>query len=140
MEKTLLRIGYGVVPLVAGADKFTNLLCRWEKYLSPVAERLLPVRARTFMKAIGIVEMGVGLMVLTRWPKLGAYVASAWLAGITANILASRDHYDVAARDALLAVGAFALGRMLEREEPAQLRPPAWQAPAPDVRMQVPVH
>src|ERR1051325_2068699 len=104
MEKTLLRIGYGVVPLVAGADKFTNLLCRWEKYLSPLAERRLPVRGRTFMKAVGVIDVGVGLMVLTTRPKLGAYIASAWLASMAASIIASRDHYDVAARDALLSI------------------------------------
>jgi uncharacterized membrane protein YphA (DoxX/SURF4 family) len=131
MEKTVLRIGYGLVPLLAGADKFTNLMTRWEKYLSPVAERMLPVRATTFMKVVGVVEMAVGLAVLTKWPRRGAYVASAWLAAITANILTSGEHYDVAARDALLAAGAFALGRMLEKPAQDQLPQPKWQAPVP---------
>src|SRR5512141_2100550 len=36
--KTLLRLGYGLVPIIAGADKFTNLLVDWEKYLSPEVE------------------------------------------------------------------------------------------------------
>ncbi len=129
MEKTVLRIGYGVVPLVAGADKFTNFLCRWEKYLSPAAKELLPVPARTFMKVVGVVEMAVGLAVLTKWPRLGAYVASAWLSAITGNIVLSGEHYDVAARDALLAAGAFALARMLEKPAPRELREPQWQSP-----------
>ena len=38
-----LRLTFGVVPIVAGLDKFTNLLAHWEVYLSPIAVRLLPV-------------------------------------------------------------------------------------------------
>ena len=39
----VLRIAYGVVPLVAGLDKFTNLLTDWKMYLSPLAVHVLPV-------------------------------------------------------------------------------------------------
>ena len=31
-----LRIAFGVVPVVAGLDKFTNLLTDWTMYLAPV--------------------------------------------------------------------------------------------------------
>ena len=34
-----LRIGYGLLPIVAGADKFTNLLVDWEKYIARDFER-----------------------------------------------------------------------------------------------------
>jgi len=37
-----LRIIYGVVPIVAGADKFFNLLTNWSQYLNPTVARLLP--------------------------------------------------------------------------------------------------
>ncbi|MBX5481958.1 MAG: hypothetical protein IRZ16_09000 [Myxococcaceae bacterium] len=107
-----LTLGYGVFPIVAGADKFTNLLCQWEKYLSPLARRVLPMRARTFMRLVGVIEMGVGVAVLS--PKLrryAAYVASAWLASIAANLVLNRD-YDIAARDAWLALGALALAQI----------------------------
>jgi uncharacterized membrane protein YphA (DoxX/SURF4 family) len=109
--KTVLKAGYGLVPIVAGADKFTNLLCDWEQYLSPAAERLLPVKGRTFMKLVGVIEIGAGLIVLSKKTRFGAYLVSAWLSGIALNLLSSR-HYDIAARDALLALGAYALGKM----------------------------
>jgi hypothetical protein len=117
-----LRIGFGLVPIIAGADKFTRLLTDWDQYLSPPVRRRLPMRRRTFMKLVGLVEIGVGALVLTRWPRLGGYLASAWLAGIALELISGRDHYDVAARDALLAVGAFTLARLSEA------RPilPAW--------------
>ena len=68
--KTLLRIGYGLVPILAGADKFTNLLTDWNQYLSPKVERRLPVDGRTFMRLVGLAEIAAGLLVLRR-PKAG---------------------------------------------------------------------
>ena len=112
--KTLLRVGYGVVPIVAGADKFTNLLTDWDRYLSPEVERRLPVDGRTFMKLVGLVEIAVGLMVLRR-PRLGGALMSGWLALITGNLISTRKYLDIAARDALLAMGAAALAMMPDR-------------------------
>jgi len=114
--KALLRIGYGLVPIVAGADKFTNLLVDWEKYLSPEVERRLPVDGRTFMRLVGLVEIAAGLLVLRR-PRAGGVLVSGWLAAITGNLLSSGKYLDIAARDALLAVGAAALAMMPQRAE-----------------------
>jgi uncharacterized membrane protein YphA (DoxX/SURF4 family) len=36
-----LRLTFGIVPIVAGLDKFTNLLTSWQGYLSPLAVQLL---------------------------------------------------------------------------------------------------
>src|SRR5689334_16298003 len=38
-----LRLAYGLVPIVAGLDKFTNLLTDWTQYLSPTMARVLPL-------------------------------------------------------------------------------------------------
>ena len=115
--QTLLRIGYGLVPIVAGADKFTNHLTDWEKYLYPPIKHTLPIRGSTFMKLVGVVEIAAGALVLSRRTKLGAFVVAGWLGAIAAQLIASRNHYDVAARDALLALGAFALARMSPAHE-----------------------
>jgi len=98
-----------VVPIVAGADKFTNLLADWDKYLSPEVERRLPVDGRTFMKLVGLAEIAVGLMVLRR-PRLGGALMSGWLALITGNLISTRKYLDIAARDALLAMGRGGAG------------------------------
>ena len=119
--KTLLRLGYGLVPIVAGADKFTNLLADWEKYLSPEVEERLPIDGRTFMRLVGLVEIAAGVLVLRR-PRAGAALVSGWLLGITGNLLSMRKYLDIAARDALLAVGAAALAMMPDR---AQVDAPA---------------
>jgi uncharacterized membrane protein YphA (DoxX/SURF4 family) len=121
-----LRIAYGLVPVVAGLDKFTNLLCDWKGYLAPWMAALLPVSPTTFMHLVGVVEIVVGIAILAGITRIGAYVASAWLVGIALNIVTSGQHLDVAVRDLMMALGAFTLGRLSEvvvPERRAELRP-----------------
>ena len=68
-----LRIALGAAPFLAGLDKFFNLLTNWTMYLNPLALRVVPVGPGTFMRAVGVVEMIVGIAILTRWTRLGAY-------------------------------------------------------------------
>jgi uncharacterized membrane protein YphA (DoxX/SURF4 family) len=109
-----LRLTYGLVPIVAGFDKFTNLLTDWTQYLSPVATQVLPVSAATFMHVVGVIEIIAGLLVLSRWTRVGAYVVSAWLVAIAANLVTTGQYLDVAVRDLVMAVGAFTLARLTE--------------------------
>jgi len=112
-----LRVAFGVVPFLAGLDKFFNLLADWPRYLSPAAEAMLPVTAQTFMHFAGVVEMVVGLAILTRWTVLGSYVAAAWLVAIAANLVASGTFLDVAVRDLVMATAAYTLARLTEASE-----------------------
>ena len=112
-----LRVAFGVVPFLAGLDKFFNLLADWPGYLSPAAEAILPVSAQTFMYFAGVVEMVVGLAILTRWIVLGSYVAAAWLVAIAANLVASGTFLDVAVRDLVMATAAYTLARLTEASE-----------------------
>jgi uncharacterized membrane protein YphA (DoxX/SURF4 family) len=106
-----LRITYGVVPIVAGLDKFTNLLTDWAKYLSPIARDVLPFSAQTFMMIVGVIEVIAGAIVLSRFTRLGAYVVGAWLLAISVNLLLA-GYYDIAVRDVVMAVAAFSLARL----------------------------
>jgi hypothetical protein len=105
---------------LAGADKFFNLLADWPKYLSPAAVAALPVGPDAFMQAVGVIEMVVGLAVLTAWTRLGGYVVMVWLIGIAANLVLS-GYYDVAVRDVLMAIAAYTLARLTEARERAAI-------------------
>ena len=109
-----LRLTYGVVPIVAGIDKFTHVLVDWNKYLSPLAERILPISGSAFMQVVGVVEVVAGLLVLSRFTRIGAYVVSAWLLAIAINLLTTGMYFDIAVRDVVMAVGAFALAKLTE--------------------------
>ena len=115
-----LRIGLGVGPFLAGLDKFFNLLTNWQMYLSPTAERLLPMSGQTFMHVVGIIEMIVGLAILTRWTRLGAYVAMIWLIAIAINLVSTGLFFDLAVRDIEIAIGAFTLAKLTEAREHAE--------------------
>jgi uncharacterized membrane protein YphA (DoxX/SURF4 family) len=117
-----LRLTFGVIPIVAGLDKFTNLLADWEGYLSPLAARLLPVGPDLFMRAVGIVEIAVGVGVLVGRARVFGWIAAAWLLAIAANLLATGRFLDVAARDVALAVAAYALARLAPAHEAAARR------------------
>ena len=122
-----LWLTYGLVPLLAGLDKFLNLLADWPKYLSPAIAGLLPVSAETFMQAVGIIEILVGLMVLTRWTRLGAWIAAAWLVLIALNLV-TLGMFDIAVRDLAMAVGAYTLARLAElRHESPAAAPATWR-------------
>jgi hypothetical protein len=85
----LMKLTYGLVPIVAGLDKFTNLLTDWEKYLNPTLAQILPFSPHTFMLIVGVIEIIAGLIVLWR-PAFGAYIVSAWLTLIALSLLATK--------------------------------------------------
>ena len=107
-----LRIGLGLGPIVAGIDKYFNKLTNWEMYLSPLATKIIPVQDTTFMHVVGLVEIIAGLIVLSRWTKIGSYIVGAWLIGISINLLTTGMFYDLAVRDVEIAIGAFALSQL----------------------------
>jgi len=108
-----LRIALGLTATLAGLDKFFNILADWGVYVSPVAARWLPVSVHTFMGAVGVIEMAVGVAILGLAPRLGAYVASAWLLLVAVNLVLG-GHLDVAVRDVVMSLSAFTVARALE--------------------------
>jgi uncharacterized membrane protein YphA (DoxX/SURF4 family) len=109
-----LRIGLGVGPFLAGLDKFFNLLTNWEMYLSPLAEQILPFSATTFMHIVGVIEMMVGIAILTRWTRIASYVAATWLVAIAINLVTTGMFFDLAVRDVEISIAAFTLARLTE--------------------------
>jgi hypothetical protein len=109
----VLHVGYVLLPLVAGADKFFDKLANWDGYLAPtIASYTALVGGRhNFMMGVGVIEIVAALVVAVK-PKIGAYVVAAWLASIIANLVLLRGAGDVALRDFGLMLGAVALGRL----------------------------
>lgn len=107
-----LRIGLGLGPILAGIDKYFNILADWSMYLSPLATKVLPVSASTFMHVVGVVEVIAGAIVLTRWTKIGSYIVMGWLLAIAVNLVSMGMFYDLAVRDVEIAIGAFTLAQL----------------------------
>ena len=109
----LLRTVFTVAPIVFGLDKFANVLTDWTQYLAPWIDDLVPGTATQAMYAVGVVEVGAGIVVAVA-PRFGAWLVAAWLAGIIVNLLTLSGYYDVALRDGGLLVAAVALGRLAQ--------------------------
>ncbi|MFI5103782.1 MAG: DoxX family membrane protein [Terriglobales bacterium] len=115
--QTISRFALGLMAFLAGLDKFLNLLTNWEQYVSPLVQRVLPFSATTFMHIVGVIEIIVGLAILTKATRLGAYVAAAWLVCIAVALVTTGQFFDVAVRDLELAVAAFVLAKLTEIRE-----------------------
>lgn len=115
-----LKIALGVMPIVAGLDKFFNKLTDWGMYLGPAATRVTHLSTPAFMHIVGVVEIVAGLIVLSRWTRIGGYIVMLWLIAIAVNLVTTGMFYDLAVRDLEIAVGAFVLTELsAAREENA---------------------
>lgn len=117
----VLRIALGASVLLAGVDKFFDRLTTWSMYLSPLAEKLLPVPGEVFLRVAGIVEIAIGAAILLRFTRLGAYALCAWLLAIALNLALTGSFWDLALRDVVNALAAFALARLAEWRAAAQV-------------------
>jgi hypothetical protein len=116
-----MRIGFTVLPIWFGVDKYANALTDWENYLAPWIVRLIPFSATDAMYIVGAIEIAAGLAVAIK-PRYAAYVVALWLAGIVINLLSYSGFYDVALRDFGLLMAALTLARL------ASVYDPAWPA------------
>lgn len=109
--QTLLKYTYGLVPIIAGLDKFTNILTDWSQYVSIGIQDILPFETSIFMMIIGVIEVIAGILVLTK-TKIGATIVAVWLVLIALALIFSGHYLDVAVRDLVMAIGAFVLVKL----------------------------
>jgi uncharacterized membrane protein YphA (DoxX/SURF4 family) len=112
---TILKWTFGLVPIIAGADKFMHLLTNWDQYLAPSIAHMLPMTTHSFMSIVGIIEIVAGVLVLIR-PRIGSLIVGLWLIGIAINLLLA-GYYDIAVRDTVMAISAFCLHMLTSRRE-----------------------
>ncbi len=112
----ILQVGFTLIPILAGADKFLHWLTDWDRYLASPVSTLLPmavnnftVDQRIFMLLVGGFEITAGLLVALV-PRLGAFTLAVWFLGVGTNLLLLRGYTDLAIRDFGLALSALGLG------------------------------
>jgi uncharacterized membrane protein YphA (DoxX/SURF4 family) len=114
-----LRVGLGLAPLLAGLDKYFNLLTNWEMYLNPLIPQLLHISAPAFLHIAGAVEIVAGLLVFSRFTRYAAYIVMAWLLAIAASLVTQGLFLDIAVRDVEISLGAFVLAELTEVRQSA---------------------
>lgn len=114
LVKTLLKYTFGLVPIIAGLDKFTNLLTEWSQYISTALSDIIPFEAGVFVIIVGTIEIVAGVLVFLK-PRIGALVVMSWLIAIALTLVFSGNFLDIAVRDLVMAVGAFSLSKLYEK-------------------------
>jgi len=112
--KTLLKYTFILVPIIAGLDKFTNILTDWSQYVSNDFAEMIPFETGTFLAIVGVIEIIAGVLVFLK-TRIGAYVVMAWLVAIALTLVFSGSNFDVAVRDLVMAVAAFSLAKLSEK-------------------------
>lgn len=113
---TLLRIGFVVLPILMGIDKFAGVMNdNWTAYLATQFNDIIPGSAQDAMYAVGVVEILAGIVVLII-PRFGGLLVGAWLAGIIVSLLLVGGYGDIALRDFGLLLGALTLFRLAGAE------------------------
>lgn len=107
----LLKYTFVIVPVVAGADKFTNLLTHWEQYVNPSIASFLPISASAFMMIVGIIEIAAGIIVLKK-AEIGGYIVAGWLTVVAMTLLIGFNYVDIAVRDLVMAISALSMARI----------------------------
>jgi hypothetical protein len=112
----ILLVAFVAAPIVAGADKYFNILTDWTRYLAPMVPSWTGIAPATFMMIVGAIEIVAGLVVAVK-PSFGGYLVAVWLWGIVINLLLVPGFYDIALRDFGLSLGALALARLGQQFE-----------------------
>ena len=60
----ILQAGFIAAPILAGIDKFFNILVNWEQYLAPFVGNL--IAPGLFMAVVGVVEIAAGIGVAVK--------------------------------------------------------------------------
>jgi len=110
----ILQFAFIISPILAGLDKFLNLLTNWSMYLSPLFLKIISYHDQGFMMIVGVAEIIVGIGVFFK-PRIFAYIVSLWLLLIIINLLFTGMFFDIALRDVGLLLAAVSLGRLSEK-------------------------
>lgn len=113
---TVLQSSLVAVPLLAGMDKFVEVIGNWTAYLAPVFPQMMGTTPVFFIHMVGAFEIVLALG-LALMPRFFSYVLLAWMGIIIANLLLLGGHLDIVLINIGLAAAAFALGRLSQIKE-----------------------
>lgn len=105
-------LGYSFVnkPIMAGVDKFVNLLTHCNQNNNPSVSGLLSFSGATFIMILGVIEIVACIFVLKN-PEIGGSTVAVGLTLIALTLLLGFKYIKVANRDLTLVIAAFSMSR-----------------------------
>jgi len=116
LASRLLTYTFAVFLLCIGTDKIvqTNLITDWQSLVGPVVHFLLPVDLGTIVMLEGVIELLLGVFLLTRWKAITLFVLMFTIAIVATDLLILR-YNNLAIREVILIVVCFAMYLLDER-------------------------
>lgn len=119
MTWMMLKVSYGLLFIVLGVDKFLNIITNWSIYINHSILNVLPLTIDQFIMGLAIIEIIIGLMIITAFTRMGSALAVLWFLIIAIDLISLGRFYDIATRDIMLAIGAIALTNLTQIREMA---------------------
>ncbi len=104
----ILKITYGLYWGIIGSDKFFGLVTESENRVSNVTLSLMSLSLPRLLQVVGIAEIFIAFLILTWWPRYGAYAGIVLMAAIVLNLVLMGAHYDIAIHGATIGMGMIA--------------------------------
>jgi uncharacterized membrane protein YphA (DoxX/SURF4 family) len=110
----ILRITYGTLFILVGADKFFNLLTNWQQFIGATTNHFLPIDPSLLLKLFGVIQIFAGLLLFTRWIRFGIYLILALLLIIFINLFSAPTSLLVIGHDLGMIAGIIVLWNLTE--------------------------
>ena len=101
----LLRLTYGTYWGIIGLDKFFGYVTESHNRVSTHTLVFFPFGLTTLLRLVGLLEITVALLILTKWPKIGTTLGIILMALIVMNLIAMKTHYDIAIHGTAIGLG-----------------------------------
>ncbi len=111
-----LQSGLVAVSLIAGMDKFVDLLTNWSAYVAPQLPRLLGFSSQAVSYGAGVIEILIA-MGIAIWPRVFSNILVGWMGIIILNLLLTGQYFDLILQDFGLAAAAYAFSRLCQIKE-----------------------
>jgi len=105
----LLRLLFIVTFIIAGADKFIGFFTNWQQFIHYTTLEQVKLPVATVLMLVGIAEIGLGLLLCTRWVKTAALLIMIWMIGNGLYLASVGMYFDTAARYCSLGICALVL-------------------------------
>lgn len=107
----VLHVGCSLIFLLMGADKYLNLFTDWSKYYSSGLLDYIPLTTGRLIATIGLLEIVAGVLIALV-PRIGGYIAAAWLWVVIANLVLLGNYFEVGLLNLGFSLGAVSLARL----------------------------
>lgn len=112
----VLTYTFVVFLLCIGLDKITqtNLITNWQMIVGPIVHFLLPLNLDTVVMIEGAIEIGLGILLVTKWKTYSLVLLTVTVLLITVDLLILR-YYNLAIHEVMFIAVLIAI-RVLDKE------------------------